>query len=60
MVNMLRYQVKEEILRAAKEKKVDMAGMLSSDYFKGGKDQRMAFKQVKTDLKSTSFCVFLL
>ena len=56
MVNMLRYQVKEEILRAAREKgQIMWQGariMFFPDYSKQTMERRVSFKQVKTDLKN--------
>lgn len=56
MVNMLRYQVKEEILRAAREKgQIMWQGariMFFPDYSKQIMERRASFKQVKTDLKN--------
>lgn len=54
MVNILHYQVKEEILRAAREKcQIMWQGariMFFLDYSKQTMEQRVSFKQVKSDL----------
>lgn len=54
MVNILHYQVKEEILRAAREKcQIMWQGariMFFLDYSKQTMERRVSFKQVKSDL----------
>lgn len=56
LVNFLRYQVKEDILRAARDKgQVLWQGsriMFSPDYSKQTTERRVSFKQVKSELKN--------
>ncbi|KAI4872606.1 hypothetical protein NFI96_005708 [Prochilodus magdalenae] len=56
MVNLLRYQVKEEMLRRAREKgQILWQGariMFFPDYSKRVMDQRMSFRHIKLDLRS--------